>query len=365
MTTVLLCGQDPEAVTACRDLLGGIEDVELRTAEVALGGDVPVPPGTRAAVYVLDSAAPADGVDAIAVARLRAATGPVVVVATGADRYQDAAVARARSRALLDADVHRLDLGHGAERLRAALRDLPPASSHGLQVGAEPVGDAASPVRAAALEKADRAAYLRSSVARSRAALLVESAEAFRTRADEARQAPCGPEPDELAELIAATVSTLSARLAGHLRALYRGTFAGWDAQPAAPVPDVRVPAPAPPRQDRRRAEDAALLLVGASAGLGLGRALTVPLDLVGSLRVAALPVSLVLGLVCAVWLLRVRRRAAARSARRAWAVDAVAAARQRTEHEIVAALVAAESAASLALARGMVGTGRRAHASN
>ncbi|NMD58610.1 hypothetical protein HHU10_23665, partial [Tsukamurella columbiensis] len=224
------------------------------------------------------------------------------------------------------------------------VRPAPPA-------GAPPPGPP-SP----ALERADRSTYLRSTVARVRAVLLAESAEGFRRQEDEPG--------DDVRSRLTAVAGGLERSLYAHLCATYRGAFAGW---PDPPVPAVPVlPRPDPPEAPahRRRPEDLAVLILGASAGLGIGRAVAAPLEALGALRWLALPISLAVGLAAAIWLLRVRRRSTARTDRRSWADAATASFRQRVEFELAAALVAAEADAALRLARGP-GTDREAGASN
>lgn len=346
--TVLVAGQDPAGAVAVAARLDG--------AAAAVGADgalIPLGERTDAGhdvlVYVLDVCVPADAVDALAFGRLRAGV-PTVVAATGADVYPDAEATLAESARRLDAAVLSVqpDSGGGFDALRAALEHPSPARP------VRPVPPAAPP--GPALERADRSAYLRSTVARMRAGLLAASAEGFRRHEDD-------PEPDVRARLTGVVVG-LERSLHAQLRAAYRGTFAGWPEppEPAAPV----LPRPTPPDEPatHRRPEDLAVLILGASAGLGIGRAVAAPLEALGALRWLALPISLAVGLAAAVWLLRVRRRTTARADRRNWADAAAASFRQRVEFELAAALVAAEADAALRLARGP-GTDREAGASN
>ncbi len=345
--SVLVAGQDPAGAAAVAARLGGVA--------AAVGPDGALTPlgapagAAEALVYVLDVCVPADAVDEAALARLRAEL-PSVLAATGADVYPDAAATLAASAQRLDADVVSVqpDTGGGFDALRAALeRPRPAAPSRERPSSSPPPGPA--------LERADRSAYLRSTIARMRAALLADSAEGFR-RQDEAA-------PDVRGRLTEVVVG-LERSLHEHLRAAYRGTFAGWPDPPEPAVPVLPRPAPPAAPERRNRPEDLAVLVLGASAGLGIGRAVAAPLEALGALRWLALPISLAVGLAAAVWLLRVRRRSAARADRRNWADAAAAGFRQRVEFELAAALVAAEADAALRLARGP-GTEREAGASN
>ncbi|MCS3781447.1 hypothetical protein [Tsukamurella ocularis] len=348
--TVLVAGQDPAGAAAVADRLGG------DAAAVDADG-VPVPLGEHRGdhdvlVYVLDACVPADAVDAIALGRLRADL-PTVLAATGADVYPHAAATLAESGRRLGGDVVSVqpDSGGGFAELRAALAAPAPACP------ASPAGAPTVPgPPGAALERADRSAYLRSAIARIRAALLADSAEGFRRHEDEPG--------DDVGSRLTGVVLTLERSLGAHLRAAYRGTFAGWPDPPEPAVPVLPRPDPPAAPADRRRPEDLAVLILGASAGLGIGRAVAAPLEVLGALRWLALPISLAVGLAAAVWLLRMRRRSTARAERRSWADAAAAGFRQRVEVELAAALVAAEADAALRLARGP-GTDREAGASN
>lgn len=347
--TVLVAGQDPAAAVAVAEGLEG--------DAAAIGADgAPLPLGAHrgdhdALVYVLDACVPADAVDVVALGRLRADL-PAVLAATGADVYPDAAATLAESARRLGLDVVSVqpDTGGGFDALRAALAEPAP-----VRPTAEPGPPAGAPP-SPALERADRSAYLRSTVARTRATLLADSAEGFRRDADTS--------PGDLREGLTEVVVGLEDSLHAHLRGAYRATFAGWPEPPEPAVPVL--PRPDPPEEPARgrRPEDLAVLVLGASAGLGIGRAVAAPLEALGALRWLALPISLAVGLAAALWLLRVRRRAAARADRRSWADAAAGRFRQRVEFELAAALVAAEADAALRLARGP-GTDREAGASN
>ncbi|MET9327225.1 hypothetical protein [Tsukamurella sp. NPDC003166] len=358
--TILVAGQDPAGAVAVASRLGG--------DAAAVGADgVLTPLGEHrdqhdVGVYVLDACVPADAVDLAALGRLRAGL-PTVLVATGAEVYPDAAETTDVSARRLGADVLAVqpDSGAGFEALQAALEHPAPP------VPRPPRPAPSNP----ALERADRSAYLRATVARLRASLLAASAEGFRRPEDGDERLD---DHDDVCARLDGVVVELERSLRAQLRAVYRGTFAGWPAVPEPAAPSLpRADPPAAPAR-RRGPEDAAVLVLGASAGLGIGRAVAAPLDVLGGARWLALPISLAVGLAAAVWLLRVRRRTAARSERRNRADAASAVFRQRVEVELTAALVAAEADAALRIARGPAtdpgagrasGTGPGAGASN
>lgn len=357
-----MAGQDPAGAAAVAAQLGGCAAAVGSDGALTPLGEQPRGEGGvfDVAVYLLDACVPADAVDTVALGRLRSAY-PTVLAATGADVYPDAAATIGKSAQLLELQVVSVQPndGTGVDDLRAALEQPTPMCT---AKAVAPSGAAPNP----ALERADRSAYLRTTIARLRASLLAASADGFR-RSEDGSEA--GVEAADVPRRLAKIAAELEGSLHERLRAAYRGTFAGWPdpPEPAAPV----LPRPAVPEAPahRRRPEDAAVLVLGASAGLGIGRAVAAPLEALGAMRWLALPISLAVGLLAALWLLRLRRRTTVRAERRSWEDAASAAFRQRVEFELAAALVAAESDAALRLARGPArtspGTEHGAGASN
>ena len=134
-------------------------------------------------------------------------------------------------------------------------------------------------------------------------------------------------------------------RLDDELDGLQARTMLGLEqAAPAAPArsrEQVTVAAlPAP----RRGAEEALLVVFGASAGLGLGRLVVTPMASVDTLQWISMPLTLVLGVVIAVGMVRVRRSSTRRAAVATWAHDAVSDVRSQIEQEIVRQVSSAES---------------------
>lgn len=138
-------------------------------------------------------------------------------------------------------------------------------------------------------------------------------------------------------------------RLAEELAAGEGVATAGLDEAPhqldtSAPAPPLRSPRcrPVPPTAVRR--EDLMVVVLGASAGLGLGRLVVLPMAAVDTLKWVSMPLSLLLGFVVAAVVVRERRLGALRGRLRGWALDGVTELRMALEQEVVGAIGAAES---------------------
>lgn len=118
---------------------------------------------------------------------------------------------------------------------------------------------------------------------------------------------------------------------------------------PDRPALSLQLP-PVPPK--RRGVEEALLVVFGASAGLGLGRLLVMPLSAVHTLQWIAMPLTLLLGAAIAVGLVRLRRLSALRTSMAAWAGEAIATTRGRIEQDVSRQVQAAESVIGGRLAR-------------
>ncbi|NKY60228.1 hypothetical protein HGA15_29635 [Nocardia flavorosea] len=153
--------------------------------------------------------------------------------------------------------------------------------------------------------------------------------------------------PERLRSAVAALTDTVDRDIAARLTELRaRAAAAGPGAPDRAPV-YRHDPAPTlgPDPQPRGRGvEDHLMIVVGASAGVGLGRLLVSPLALVPALDVATIPVTLLLGAGAAAWVVRARRQLADRDHLRQWVVDAVANVKAQLEQRAVTALVEAET---------------------
>lgn len=100
---------------------------------------------------------------------------------------------------------------------------------------------------------------------------------------------------------------------------------------------------PAGPVTRPRGNEERITVLVGASAGLGLGRIAVTPLEMVPALDIASIPVTLLLGAVAAWWLSRARGVAADRAHARTWVVETMATVRAQWEQRVLHGLLDAE----------------------
>lgn len=118
---------------------------------------------------------------------------------------------------------------------------------------------------------------------------------------------------------------------------------AGMTAPPVASGPAG--PTMPPPEPRHRGVEDRMMVIVGASAGVGLGRLAVAPLSMVPVLDIATIPVTLALGGAAAWWLARSRRLVADRAHLRQWASDATAALRAQCEQGVLAGLLETEAA--------------------
>lgn len=100
---------------------------------------------------------------------------------------------------------------------------------------------------------------------------------------------------------------------------------------------------PDDPATRPRGNEERITVLVGASAGLGLGRIAVIPLEMVPALDIASIPVTLVLGATAAWWLSRTRGVAADRAHARAWLAETMATVRAQWEQRVLNRLLDAE----------------------
>ncbi|AZG46363.1 hypothetical protein [Gordonia insulae] len=89
--------------------------------------------------------------------------------------------------------------------------------------------------------------------------------------------------------------------------------------------------------------EDALLVLIGASTGLGIGRLIVAPMASVQTLQWVSMPLTLLLGVVVAALVIRIRRTAALRADLRGWTNDALGETRGRLDHRVGLRIAAAE----------------------
>ncbi|MFD7847574.1 hypothetical protein ACFV4K_32165 [Nocardia sp. NPDC059764] len=135
---------------------------------------------------------------------------------------------------------------------------------------------------------------------------------------------------------------SIRSRIGELCRQVEESVAAEWHISFPAPVDRVSRAAPTPgPRP--RGVEDHLVLVLGASAGFGLGRLLVTPLALLQAFDYAIMPISLVLGAAGAGWVVRARRRLAEGAHLRQWVADALVDARAGLEQRVATALVDAE----------------------
>ncbi|MDS1114133.1 hypothetical protein RD149_10155 [Gordonia westfalica] len=125
--------------------------------------------------------------------------------------------------------------------------------------------------------------------------------------------------------------------------------------EPSPPDPWADTPLPADGAGSRRRrggAEDALLVVIGASTGLGVGRLVVAPMSSVQTLQWISMPLTLLLGIGVAVWVIRVRRGALDRADRIARGTDRLAVARTALDHQLGLRFSAAETRIAGQIAR-------------
>jgi hypothetical protein len=129
----------------------------------------------------------------------------------------------------------------------------------------------------------------------------------------------------------------------------------GLDAEPTPdePWPAVDLDTGRPSTRVRRAgAEDALLVVIGASTGLGVGRLVVAPMASVQTLQWISMPLALLLGVAVAAWVIRVRRTAVNRSERAARATEFLAEARATLDHQLALRVTAAETRIAGQIAR-------------
>ena len=144
---------------------------------------------------------------------------------------------------------------------------------------------------------------------------------------------------------IGGLVADLDAVTRERLDAVASSTLVGLDADdPPAHRDDEPILARRELPSGRRAGEDAMVLLLGASTGIGIGRLLVAPLSSVHTLQWIAMPAALLIGVAVAIWVIRMRRGATLRTQLRTWVNDVLADVRARTERRVAMQLTEAES---------------------
>ncbi|WP_232717062.1 GTPase Era family protein [Gordonia metallireducens] len=129
----------------------------------------------------------------------------------------------------------------------------------------------------------------------------------------------------------------------------------GLDPEPSPPERWAHTPLPADGPGDRRRrggAEDALLVVIGASTGLGIGRLVVAPMASVQTLQWISMPLTLLLGIGVAIWVIRVRRGALERADRTTRSTERLSVARSALDHQLGLRFAAAETRIAGQIAR-------------
>ncbi|MDH3017121.1 hypothetical protein QEN40_15410 [Gordonia alkanivorans] len=132
-------------------------------------------------------------------------------------------------------------------------------------------------------------------------------------------------------------------------------SLVGLDPEPSPQEPWPETPLPADGPGNRRRrggAEDALLVIIGASTGLGVGRLVVAPMASVQTLQWISMPLTLLLGIGVAVWVIRVRRGALDRADRTGRSTERLTVARSALDHQLGLRFAAAETRIAGQIAR-------------
>ncbi|ASR05204.1 hypothetical protein [Gordonia rubripertincta] len=206
--------------------------------------------------------------------------------------------------------------------------------------------------------RADRLAAVRAGLTRARA----QSSAELRSCVRELAALAADNAPDNIAEHESWLLSRWD-DLAGGIRRdaderideVAATVLVGLDPEPSPPEPWTETPLPADGPGDRRRrrgAEDALLVVIGASTGLGVGRLVVAPMASVQTLQWISMPLTLLLGIGVAVWVIRVRRGALERADRTARSTERLAVARSAIDHQLGLRFAASETRIAGQIAR-------------
>ncbi|MBY6412930.1 hypothetical protein HQ346_21880 [Rhodococcus sp. BP-252] len=207
--------------------------------------------------------------------------------------------------------------------------------------------------RADLLERRDRERRVRTTTLRNRLQMLRvdvthEIGEESRTFVAGAREAIASATRSELRHLPA----DLSQQLTKAGRRVDGGVTERVQAIATDVEIDIELPSTAtqlariePPARRRRTVEDKVMVVVGASAGVGLARIVVSPLSMLPAFEVAVVPAALLLGAFSAWWVVRARASVADRAHLRTWTSDAAASAKSSWEQAAQARMLAVEEA--------------------
>lgn len=201
----------------------------------------------------------------------------------------------------------------------------------------------------------DRRAVLHNRIQRVRVESLHAAAEDLRELGVEVRRSIDGARRAELKHLpahVSESVRGAQRRADAALTAGLRAVEADLGLDPTVPqasAEDAKLDIEAPSR--RRGIEDAVMIVVGASAGAGLGRLIVSPLALVQAWALANTVITLVLGGALAWWLTRSRALVADRTHLRSWTQECLVRVKSAVEQRLLSRILEAESVLAAAVA--------------
>ena len=325
--------------------------------------------GAHVAVLALDSSMPADEEEDRMLAALAHAALPTALAACCVDAHPSWPRVLAASRERLDPD-RRLpvfataaalfdedDRKGGVAELAAWCLEvfeagepererLPRPRASSIDRGACTASTPSRSERSLAMLRADRMAGLRAGIVAARA----ETAAATRAALAEInRLVPEVGASDGFVEWLPRTLDGVERRaqqlfverLAQVRASALCGLASGGELPQTEPTGSVDPPAP---RLRRTNAEDVTVLLVGASMGFGVGRMVIAPALAWVGLGTAGTVLSVVAGLLLALWAVSLRRRAAELARIERWAAEVIAVRRATVEQWIGTRSGAAEA---------------------
>ncbi|WP_433607572.1 hypothetical protein [Prescottella agglutinans] len=387
---------DPEGLRRWRDrdrpgcavqvvAVRGIDPTSVLDALAPFEPVTCAPDGAAVVVMVLDGASVLGRDELAALDAAAADVERVVFVLTGGDAHPDRDAVRERDAALLRAHAARfadVRVLPGPDVLPAVVRDALVADpgviadrntrrgAHSLvertcrwitetaratRDGSDATGAElrARKARLVAMRdggRAERLARLRGDVQRARIDLMHAAgtevravSAAVRADIDRSGRRELATLPERMGELAGRAATDLDEVVGRRLTELAARAGVS-DLPAAAPAPPDPPPGPEP---RHRGVEDRMMVVVGASAGVGLGRLAVAPISMVPALDIATIPVTLALGGAAAWWLAGARRLVAERVHLRQWVSDAAAHLRSQLEQRVLGRILETEAAVS------------------
>ncbi|MFH5208857.1 hypothetical protein ACHIPZ_11695 [Antrihabitans sp. NCIMB 15449] len=377
------------------EVVGDVDGVlhdELAKADPGLRF-VDSPEAASVLVVRFDAAAPIGRTELELVTRSSAAGQPVVFALTGIDAHADWRIVRDRNIRLLGAYTARFGDARiwpvgGGSALTDLVREIcdvlgaDPASARALQLRhasaavviearrriATKAADLRASTEAAALRnertalvarrdggRVESMAILRSQIQLARHELLHEVGNRVRsvnvgarTEIERADRGGVAEFPGRLDGIVTAVVAQTDESVVGRVGAVQSAVLRRLEPTGDSVGYVLRLP-PGPdlgagPEPRRHGIEDRMMVLVGASAGFGIGRLAVAPLSIVPALDIASIPITLLLGGFAAWWLTRSRSLVADRAHLRQWTADVLVTLKSALEQRVVGAVVGAEA---------------------